>query len=758
VIVAAYSAAPSAATKEHLEDGWQDGLNGYFTIRVIQGSTALESSRAYTYILDRLRRMMKHRPQLQHAASETSMLTAAAKWHYGFKDQTSPPDWSAMDETFTNQSSGRTIVIFWYRMHWWHYDKSFPNKAFFEPDKSGFRRLKLAESADNARAISNTQKKRLGDYRYVVAIIRYAKAMYGHRILFFDGQGSGCQSHGSLHTRCACDPQGFHIYGEGPDAIFRHYYCPPLEELVSPVPILVTPLGVHWRHSKFLANPRDKWKFNAPVPNEAARSGDVAFLGTMTDKSRLNLLTFLYALSARRGHGEESHVASNDGEDTFSNRSLQEPKPKIAASLGPVRTDPGNGKRQVSAARSADPNRHAHHRVGCMHVTTPHIKNQSAKSITPCEHEEMNYQDILRHSILCPCPRGVKMESFRMTESLEAGCIPILDDAGEHFGYAWPGIYEHAITTSTEWKTEHFTGEILVDFISRLLDDSEELGRRQKNLVRWYKQHKSNYMHLVDTTLHSVLDRPVKAPPRKISFELVPGRCVWKMDENDRFFVPPASANTCAALFHVYSAEICGDTDDQQRQSLGRWILADCGDGSCVICYRSESALPKTTTPAPTTHPQPTLPVFDKLSNGQKRMVENAGELLVAFGQRGIRADEFRSGWWVDSKYCPHSGYTVLDIQQNSNEHHGDVCRPDRDVFGKPHPKFDVKTGFKAHGFPGNQWECPQGCEHTHPNFSAPYCQLLESNRKPCRVDVPALCSNDGCVVLQPERRPTLPP
>jgi hypothetical protein len=100
----------------------------------------------------------------------------------------------------------------------------------------------------------------------------------------------------------------------------------------------------------------------------------------------------------------------------------------------------------------------------------------------------------------------------------------------------------------------------------------------------------------------------------------------------------------------------------------------------------------------------------------------------------------------------------VLDIQQNSNEHHGDVCRPDRDVVGKPHPKFDVPTGFKPHGFPGNQWECPQGCEHTHPLSSAPYCRLLGSDRKPCRVDVPALGSIDGCVVLQPEVSPTLPP
>ena len=122
-----------------------------------------------------------------------------------------------------------------------------------------------------------------------------------------------------------------------------------------------------------------------------------------------------------------------------------------------------------------------------------------------CNQSDALYQKILLESVFCPCPRGVKMESFRMTESLEAGCIPILDDNGTHFNHAWPGIHAHAITTDAAWETASASGVPLHEYIGKLLGDRDALNVRQHDMVMWYHRHKIYKQKQIADVLDSVI-------------------------------------------------------------------------------------------------------------------------------------------------------------------------------------------------------------------------------------------------------------
>ena len=80
-----------------------------------------------------------------------------------------------------------------------------------------------------------------------------------------------------------------------------------------------------------------------------------------------------------------------------------------------------------------------------------------------------------------------------MSEALEAGCIPILDDGFKHFGNAWPGVYDHAVVTTEAWDAVAGASpsEALHKHISRLLLDRAALDVRQRGMMAWYNEHKA---------------------------------------------------------------------------------------------------------------------------------------------------------------------------------------------------------------------------------------------------------------------------
>ena len=106
------------------------------------------------------------------------------------------------------------------------------------------------------------------------------------------------------------------------------------------------------------------------------------------------------------------------------------------------------------------------------------------------------------------------MESFRMTEVIEAGCIPILDDQGTHFNHAWHGIHKFAVTTSRRWGNETFGGEDLLAHVLALLKDSKALDRRQAAMLAWYAQHKIELNQKIEAVLDYVLHDTPMPPPK----------------------------------------------------------------------------------------------------------------------------------------------------------------------------------------------------------------------------------------------------
>ena len=394
---------------------------GFLRIQMTRGNTMRESFHGWNLVENELRARTGH-PSRSWTGARVNALRDGARHHFGISN--TPPSASEAElQALLNGTGNPKVLVVWnYRAHWWRLGQ-WPNAAFEEQAQpNGLQRILLPGALNISGARSRQNKIIYEQNRDNVAMMRWAKRRWGYTVVLFDGQGSGCISSEAAHAKnktCECGLEMLQIYSENVDAVFRHYYCPRLGQLLPPaVPAVVLPLGVHWKHSR-------TWNYGAPVPHSSARSHDYVFLGTMTDKSRLQMLQFVSRLAL--------HPA--------------------------VR--------------------------GCGYLSDSKVEVQNR-----CNKSDAQYQAILLNSIFCPCPRGVKMESFRMTESLEAGCIPILDDSGTHFNHAWPGIHSHAVVTTEAWSKVAGTAEDLHTHIGNLLNDREALDARQHDMVIWYQRHK----------------------------------------------------------------------------------------------------------------------------------------------------------------------------------------------------------------------------------------------------------------------------
>ena len=105
-------------------------------------------------------------------------------------------------------------------------------------------------------------------------------------------------------------------------------------------------------------------------------------------------------------------------------------------------------------------------------------------------------------TVFAPAPRGYGLETFRFSEALECGCIPIVDDAGKVFHKYMPGILDHVITTDMNW-THTITGQPLAEFITSLLKDPVELERQRLATMRWYRNYKHNIQYRISDVVAS---------------------------------------------------------------------------------------------------------------------------------------------------------------------------------------------------------------------------------------------------------------
>lgn len=93
-----------------------------------------------------------------------------------------------------------------------------------------------------------------------------------------------------------------------------------------------------------------------------------------------------------------------------------------------------------------------------------------------------DYRDILLDSVFVPCPRGFwNLDSFRVSEALECGCIPIVEKAPlDYFEHLF-GKYPFLAVESWSQAPE---------LIKQLLANPERLEQLRLDCQQWWLEHK----------------------------------------------------------------------------------------------------------------------------------------------------------------------------------------------------------------------------------------------------------------------------
>ncbi len=92
------------------------------------------------------------------------------------------------------------------------------------------------------------------------------------------------------------------------------------------------------------------------------------------------------------------------------------------------------------------------------------------------------YRELLLKSIFVPCPTGyVNMDSFRLYEALECGCIPIVET--KPLDYFKKFLGDHPFISIESWDQAP-------KIISELLEDRALLERRRLECYNWWQNYK----------------------------------------------------------------------------------------------------------------------------------------------------------------------------------------------------------------------------------------------------------------------------
>ena len=93
--------------------------------------------------------------------------------------------------------------------------------------------------------------------------------------------------------------------------------------------------------------------------------------------------------------------------------------------------------------------------------------------------DRQSYLGVMRDSAFCPCPMGnVHLETFRLYEALEAGCIPIVErrPTMNYYERMLPGFRPPTVRSWSEACT----------LIMRLLRDPAALNDKQQEIADWW--------------------------------------------------------------------------------------------------------------------------------------------------------------------------------------------------------------------------------------------------------------------------------
>lgn len=108
------------------------------------------------------------------------------------------------------------------------------------------------------------------------------------------------------------------------------------------------------------------------------------------------------------------------------------------------------------------------------------------------------YRDVMLDSIFIPCPRGFwNLDSFRVYEALECGCIPIVEKTPLDYFTLFFG--EHPFLSVSTWDD-------VPALIEDLLSDPERLENRRAECYQWWLDYKTNLKSKVAEIVRSGFD------------------------------------------------------------------------------------------------------------------------------------------------------------------------------------------------------------------------------------------------------------
>ena len=108
------------------------------------------------------------------------------------------------------------------------------------------------------------------------------------------------------------------------------------------------------------------------------------------------------------------------------------------------------------------------------------------------------YRDLMLDSIFIPCSRGYfNLDSFRVYEALECGCIPIVEKTP--FDYFQSLFGDHPFIAVDSW-------EEAPELVDELLDDWDRLEERRQACYQWWLDYKKQARNQIRALIQNHLD------------------------------------------------------------------------------------------------------------------------------------------------------------------------------------------------------------------------------------------------------------
>eukprot|EP00729_Bicosta_minor_P008771 gene8771-22002_t len=447
-----------------------------------KGNTMRESYYGRDLVRNELAKMKgSQNARKQHTIQEYLSVMSRIKYNYSYNENDKKFDkWAQANDMLNHTKKYGTpgvVFLYNYRMHWWKYGRGIQEGVFEQaPDGSSFKMGQLAFPGIPVEAITSHYGRNglhvFVDYQTTIASVRYLREVFGYKVLLFDGQPGGCESPKEA--------------AEDWEATAGHPTCS------------CDPNTFHIYAEKFV--------------DAVFRQYHCPGLKKMLEPIPLVEIP----LGVNWHHKFPKRIWDSTPKLTpLSKRTAD------FAFLGELENDPSRINMHNFTERLV------HASDGCGYLSDHEEGDRICGDAS-----KMLYQNVLLDSIFCPCPRGIKMESFRMTEAIESGCIPIVDDQGMHFNHAWNGIHNFAVTTSRRWAAETFTGEDLLLHVEQLLKDKAALDKRQAGMMAWYAQHKADLVKEIDDTIDYVLTGK-SLPKRAHKLASKPAALAPATDAND---------------------------------------------------------------------------------------------------------------------------------------------------------------------------------------------------------------------------------